>query len=106
LKVRLIPSKKIRKEFLLIYELEGAQKAIDFLAKYYKIKRMRIVLDGRTVARNYLAYYLENTAYFKNTSLKKRVVLHEFYHHLIHNNQILSKREEQEANDYARKMIK
>jgi len=43
------PPRKIREEFLLIYELEGCQKAVDFLTKYYRIRRMKIVLNGRKV---------------------------------------------------------
>jgi len=50
-----IPSKKIRERFLLIYELEGCQKAVDFLTKYYGVRRMRIVLDGRRVGNGDIA---------------------------------------------------
>jgi hypothetical protein len=44
-----IPSRKIRERFLLIYELEGCQKAVDFLTKYYGVRRMKIKLNGRKV---------------------------------------------------------
>ena len=104
--MRLVPSRKVREEFHLVYELKGAQKAVDFLAKYYRVRRMRIVLDGRKVGGKYLAVYEDNCSYFKKRSLKKKVVLHEFYHHLAHNNIVSSKGEEQKAKKYARKMIK
>jgi hypothetical protein len=42
--MRLIPSKRVIEKFLLIYELEGYQKAVDFLTEYYGIRRMKIVL--------------------------------------------------------------
>ena len=104
--MRLVPSRRVREEFRLIYELKGAQKAVDFLAKYYRVKRMKIVVDGRKVGGKYLAVYQDNISYFKKRSIKKKIVLHEFYHHLAHNNMVSSKGEEKEAKKYARKMIK
>ena len=104
--MRLIPSRKVREEFLLMYELKGAQKAVDFLAKYYKVRRMKIVVDGRRVGGKYLAVYDDNISYFKKRSLKKKIVLHEFYHHLAHNNIVSSEGEERKAENYARKMNK
>jgi len=82
-----VPSRKVREKFLLIYELEGCQKAVDFLTKYYGIRRMRIVLDGRRVMRTkahktYLAHYYKNKAYFTKRGLTKRTILHELYHHI------------------------
>ena len=106
MRTRVIPSKRVREEFSLVYELLGAQKAVDFLAKYYRVRRMKIVVDGRKVGRKYLAVYEDNVSYFKKRGLKKRIVLHEFYHHLAHNNIVSSKGEEQKAREYARKMIK
>jgi hypothetical protein len=44
-----IPSKRVREEFLITYELEGCQKATDFLTEYYGVRRMKIVLNGRKV---------------------------------------------------------
>ena len=41
----IISSKRVCEEFRLIYELQGAQKAINFLARYYKVKRMTIMLS-------------------------------------------------------------
>jgi hypothetical protein len=34
-----VPSKKVRERFLLIYELEGRQKAVNFLTKYCEAAR-------------------------------------------------------------------
>jgi hypothetical protein len=52
-----IPRKKVRERFLLIYELEGCQKATDFLTEYYGIRRMKIVLNGRKVGNGDSACY-------------------------------------------------
>jgi len=60
-----LPPKKIRERFLLVYELEGCQKAINFLAKHYGVRRMRIVLNGRKVGNGDIAVYFQNKAYFK-----------------------------------------
>ena len=78
-----LPPKRIREKFLIIYELEGCQKAVNFLTEYYDVRKMRIVLDGRKVGRKYSGFYLKNTAFFKKNGLRKRIVLHELYHHLI-----------------------
>jgi hypothetical protein len=42
-----VPSKKVRERFLLIYELEGCKKAVDFLTKYGGVRRMKTRLNGR-----------------------------------------------------------
>jgi hypothetical protein len=76
-----VPSRKTRERFLLVYELEGCRKAADFLTRYYGVRPMRIVLNGRKVGRKYAAYYLQNRAYFTKRGLNKRLVLHELYHH-------------------------
>jgi len=55
-----VPSKKVREKFLLIYELEGCQRAVDYLTKYYGVRRMRIFLNGRRVGNGDLACYEEN----------------------------------------------
>jgi hypothetical protein len=73
-------SVKIR---IIIYELEGCQKAVNFLTEYYGVKRMRITLDGKRVGKGYSGYYLKNKAYFTKRGLTKRIILHELYHHLI-----------------------
>ena len=40
--MRLVPSRKVCEEFRLIYELKGAQKAVDFLAKHYRVRSARV----------------------------------------------------------------
>ena len=72
-----IPPKKLREEFRLIYELKGCQKAINFLTDYYKVKKMKIVLNGRKVGNKDVACYSENKAYFTKRSLRKLIILHE-----------------------------
>jgi hypothetical protein len=103
-----VPSKKAREKFLLICELEGCQKAVDFLTKYYKVRRMRIILDGRRVGKGCVGWYLGNRAFFKKEGLTKRIVLHELYHHLVDSNgfELPLKAEEKEANSYAREFLK
>jgi hypothetical protein len=99
-----IPSKRIRERFLITYELEGCQKAVDFLAKFYGVRRMKIILDGRKVGNGNIAIYFQNRDYFSKRGLKKRTVLHEFYHHLAYVNGLEMSRnmEEKNANQYAR----
>jgi hypothetical protein len=77
-----VPRRKIREKFLLTYELEGCQKAVDFLTRYYGIRRMKIVVDGRRVGNGDFACYDSGKAYFTRRGLKKRTVLHELYHHI------------------------
>jgi len=81
---RVIPPKRVCEEFSLAYELEGAQEAVNLFAKYYGIKEMKVIVNGRKVGNNYDACYYEYVAYFKKTGLNKRNVLHEFYHHLVY----------------------
>lgn len=102
-----IPSKKVRERFLLTYELEGCQKAVDFLTEYYGIRRMRIVLKGRRVGNGDIAVYFQNKAYFTKRGLTKRTVLHELYHHLVYVNDfdLLERIEERVANNYARDFL-
>jgi len=66
-----LPPPRIREKFLITYELEGCQKAVNYLSKYYGVKRMRIVLNGRKVGKSCVGWYLENRAYFKKEGLKK-----------------------------------
>jgi hypothetical protein len=107
MKKRLIPRKKIREKFLLIYELEGCQKAVDFLTRYYRIRRMQIVLDGRKVGNGDVACYERNKAYFTKKGLTKRTILHELYNHLVYVNDLdmTKTREERAANNYARDFL-
>ena len=107
-----VPRRKVREKFLLIYELEGCQKAVDFLTKYYGIRRLRIVLDGRRVMRTkthktYLAHYYRNKAYFTKRGLTKRLALHELYHHIIdaYGLDIGLSEEERGANRFAREFL-
>jgi len=101
-----VPPEKIRERFHLVYELEGCQKAVNFLTKYYGVGRMKIVLDGRKVGKGYTAYYSQNKAYFTKRGFTKRTVLHELYHHLACSKQMDKpcRIEEKEANTYAREL--
>jgi hypothetical protein len=102
-----IPSKKIRERFLLVYELEGCQKAVDFLTEHYGVRRMKVILDGGRVGNGDIACYFENKAYFTKRGLTKRTILHELYHHLIYVNslEIAERKEERDANSYARDFL-
>ena len=106
LSVKLPPS-RIREDFLIIYEIEGCKKAVNYLSKYYGVRRMRIVLDGKKVGEWYLGMYLKNCAYFKKEGLKRKIVLHEFYHHLIETSgiDISINVEEREANNFSKKFL-
>ena len=99
-----IPSKRFCERFYLTYELKGAQRAVDLLSRYYGIRRMKIVVDGRRVGNSDQACYEEHVAYFKKKRLNKRNVLHEFYHHhaYFYEWDMSDKREEREANWYRR----
>jgi hypothetical protein len=103
-----VPPKRVRERFLIIYKLEGCQKAVNFLTAYYEVKRMRIALDGRKVGNGDDACYFENKAFFSKKGLTKNTVLHELYHHLIYSNGLdrSDKKEEREANNYARVFLK
>lgn len=103
LRVR-IPPKKVREKFLIVYELEGCQKGVDFLTEYYGVRKMKIILNGKKVGRKYSGYYLKNTAYFTKSGLRKCIVLHELYHHLVEKKslELPLKEEEKQANTYAR----
>lgn len=102
-----IPSKKIRERFLLIYELKGCQKAVNFLTEYYGVRRMKAILDGKRVGNGDIAVYFQNRAYFTKKGLNKRTALHELYHHLAYVNclGIPETKEERAANSYARDFL-
>jgi hypothetical protein len=102
-----VPSRKVRERFLLTYELEGCQKAVDYMTKHYRVKRMRIILNGRKVGNGDIAVYFENKAYFTKRGLKKRTILHELYHHLSYVNglEMAERKEERDANFYARDFL-
>ncbi len=103
----MIPSRKVREDFRLIYELKGAQKAVHMLSRYYGIRRMKIIVDGRKVGNRDDACYYDYVAYFKKRKLNKRNVLHEFFHHLayVYDLVLSDSREEREANRYARTVL-
>jgi len=88
----------------LIYELEGCQKAVDFLTKYYGVRRMKIKLNGRKVGNRWIASYFQNKAYFAKRGLNKRTILHELYHHLVYVNglEMPKSKEERAANSYSK----
>jgi hypothetical protein len=98
------PPKRVREKFLIIYELEGCQKAVNYLTEYYGVRRMRIILDGKKVGKGNSGYYLKNRAYFTKKGLTKGIILHELYHHLIcvKGLELHGRTEEKEANTYAR----
>jgi len=100
-------SKKIRERFLLVYEVEGCQKTVDFLTEYYGVRRMRIRLNGRKVGSHCVAYYFQNRAYFTRRGLTKRTILHELFHHLVCVNgfEMSATKEERDANEYARDFL-
>ena len=102
-----VPSKKVRERFLFVYELEGCQKAVDYLTKHYRVKPMRIVLNGRRVGNGDIAVYFENRAFFTKRGLTKRTVLHELYHHLSYVNglEMAERKEERDANGFARDFL-
>lgn len=103
-----IPSKKVCQEFHFTYELKGAQKGADVLARYYGIRRMKIVLNGRRVGNGFDAIYDKNVSYFKKSGLNKSNVLHEFFHHLVYVKKLemTHSREEREANRFVRDITK
>ena len=103
-----IPSKKVREGFLLVYELDGCQKAVNYLTRYYGARRMRIVLNGRKVGNGDEACYEDYVAYFTKKGLNKFNALHEFYHHLVYSKglDMAIRIEEKEANFYARNFMR
>ena len=56
-----LSSKKVREKFRIAYELEGCQKAVNFLSEYYKVRKMKIILNGKMFSKkktkSWLAYY-------------------------------------------------
>lgn len=87
--------------------LKVAKRLFDFLTKYYGVRRMKIVLNGRKVGNRYAAYYYESKSYFTKRGLNRRTVLHELYRHLVHVNglDIAQTREERSANSYSRAFL-
>jgi hypothetical protein len=106
-----IPPKRIRERFKIVYELEGAQRAVDYLCKFYKVRRMRVILDGKRVgarkSNGWLACYSEGKAFFTKSGLNRKNILHEFYHFLVDMNglEMSAREEEKEANNYAKRLL-
>jgi hypothetical protein len=102
-----LPSKKVRERFLLIYELEGCQEAVNFLTKHYRVRPMRIILKGGKVGNGDIAVYFQNKAYFTKRGLNKRTILHELYHHLVYviGLDMTDTKEERAANSYAKDFL-
>jgi len=100
--------KRVCEKFRLISELDCCQKAVNFLTRYYGIRRMRIIVDGRKVGNGDEACYCENKAYFTKRGLNKRNVLHELYHHIAEAYGIDTIRvdEERNANRFVREAMK
>lgn len=103
------PSRKVCEEFMLIYELEGAQKGVDVLTRYYGVRRMKIVVDGRKIGKKYrIAEYWKNTGYFRKRRFRKSDVLHELFHHLVASKRMtMPKREEEkQAQAFVEKIMR
>ena len=68
---------------------------------------MRIVLNGKKVGKWCLGLYLKNCAYFKKEGSKRKIVLHELYHHLVASKgfELATMAEEKEANSYSREFV-
>jgi hypothetical protein len=103
--MRLIPSKKVCETFWITYDFKGCQKAVDLLTQHYRIRRMKIALDGRRMRKSWIACYDydRRTAYFKKRALTKRNVLHELCHHLMEAKGLELSRQEEEklASEYS-----
>ena len=99
---------KVCEKFYLIYEMKGTQKGVDVLTEYYRIPKMKIVMDGRRVMKGYPCDYFEDIACFTKKGLNRKNVLHELYHHVIKNKEleIPEKREEREACRFVREVLK
>jgi hypothetical protein len=102
-----VPSKKVRERFFLIYELQGCQKAVNLLTRQHRVRKMRIIVNGRKVGNGDIAIYFQNRAYFTKRGLNKRTILHELYHHLKDASglDLPVGVEEKEANKYARDFL-
>jgi len=106
--MNLVPSKRVCEKFRLVYELQGAQKAIDYLSNHYGIRSMKIIVNGRKVGNKNNALYNNNVAYFRKDRINKLLVAHEFFHHLccVKSLNMTERAEEKEAHKYARLLRK
>ena len=71
MKIR-VPSKRVCEKFRLNYELKGAQKGVDVLTKYYGVRRMKIILDGKKVSRGYKAHYSEKKSFLHQNRFEEK----------------------------------
>lgn len=85
-----LPPIEVCVTFANICRLKSAQRAVDMLSKVYGVPSMKMIFQHRfpvndMVCRDAIAiYYSEGmTAYFKPEGTSMRVILHEFYHHLV-----------------------
>jgi hypothetical protein len=108
-----LPSRKVCERFHFTYELEGCQKAVNYLTRYYGVRRLKLVVGGRRVMakrthKKYAAHYYRNRAYFVRRFLNKRTVLHELYHHIVDAKRITMPlgEEERKAEEFAREVMK
>lgn len=108
-----LPSKTTCEKFFLAYELKGCQEAVNYLTRYYGVRRLKLIVDGRKVLttkahKKYAAHYYKNKAYFVRRFLNKRIVLHELYHHLIDGKGITMplRQEEKNAERFARAIMR
>jgi hypothetical protein len=69
---------------------------------------MQIILDERIVEKKCVACYLNNRAYFKKEGFRKKIALHEFYHHLVELSTMKfpTSLEEKNYNNYAHEFLK
>jgi len=102
------PSRNVCERFHLTYELEGAQKGANVLTRFYRVRKMKVVVDGRKVGKGYSAEYYGNKAHFKRREIRKRLVLHELYHHLVEAKRLAMPlhEEERRADEFARKVLR
>ena len=102
------PPRRVREKFNLTYELRGCQVATDFLSEFYHIRRMKIIVNGRKTGKTCVAFYEDGKATFRNSSLNKQNVTHEFFHHLVNCRRLkmAEREEEKEANAFAREFLK
>jgi hypothetical protein len=102
------PSKNACERFHLTYELQGAQKGANVLTRFYRVRSVKIVVDGRRVYKAYSAEYLRNRAYFKRREIRKRLVLHELFHHIVEAKGLTMPlyEEERRADEFARKVLR
>jgi hypothetical protein len=107
-----LPHKRVRERFWIIYELEGCQKAINYLTDYYGVCGMKIILNGKMVGRrksnDCVACYENNRACFTKEGLEKKTILHELFHHLMESKklEISLCKEERESNSYANQFLR